>query len=173
MRSAIRCMVLCVWGLVIAGGAQAAPLDHVVFVGDSITFGAHGDPVDHSLNRFSAYVGRRLRVNEQNLGRNGGTAVEFAAHADFLDYQLHSSSILVIMLGSNDQRFIEAPLPDFRAAYRLIVSKALRVICITPTPRFDDAQINSNGDTLDDFRQVVREECTGVMPQSCWTRKTG
>lgn len=150
--------------LVLAHPVMAQP-PRVAFVGDSIVVGKQ---IDHPGGTFSHLVERSgFRVHD--ISRDGARATTMLPVVppvlDFLDGQgtLFPGALagIVVMLGTNDYSQ-SVPLAQFRETWRAFVQGARSpLICVTPMWRFDEGLPNAAGLVIDDYRQVIREECTG------------
>jgi lysophospholipase L1-like esterase len=71
---------------------------------------------------------------------------------------------LVVALGTNDW-WGNADLTVFRQTYADFLAglpSRVRVACLSPTWRSEEENPNPNGDTLDDFRDAIRDVCTAA-----------
>lgn len=144
-------------------GPSETPHGRAVVIGDSMT---HDAATQALANRWTTIVSNRLDLIVQNLGKATSGALEWQEHTDFLSW--FAKGHVIVFLGTNDWGH-DVPLADFRTAYRAVVQSAQARICITPTNRFDELYAcdpgcpNENGDLLEDYRQVIREECPGTV----------
>jgi lysophospholipase L1-like esterase len=150
----------------VADASAAQTAYRVLFVGDSITANTQVRP-DRT---YPLLVGRQLRnVLVQNAGRPSATMSQigafggFAAHPDLIRTLsgYFPIRVVVVLLGTNDWAF-NVPLDVFMGDFlrwRHNVPPGPAVICVTPIWRTDEDRENANGDTLEDFREVIRRVC--------------
>lgn len=163
------------WGalvpvLVLAGSAHAVVTHRVIFIGDSLT--ANEALFAHEM--LPERVGRALgpRILAQSVASPGATmtpygySVGFASQGSLVSLVsgLFVPKAVVILLGTNDYDINDVGVSAdmFRAAYSIFlgsVPKNLPVVCVTPPWYVNEAAPNAAGNTLEDFRAVIRQVC--------------
>jgi len=151
--------------LVAAAPARAEP--RIMIIGDSLQSGT-------KLRRLSQQAGvllqRQANVVVHNFSSPGArmTDVGFfagmnhAGPAVGLVSGFFGMQGLVVALGTNDwsQDADLAVFHDSYAGFLTGLLPGLPVACLSPPWRQDEASANGNGDTLEDFRDVIRDVCT-------------
>ena len=152
--------------------AQAAPAraqPRIMIIGDSIMAGTHL----HDPGRAVAVVLQRAAdVIVHNFSSPGAmmtdkfpfAGMRQAGSAVYLVAGPFGLRGLVVAIGTNDWSD-DVGLTAFRDAYAGFLPSLppdVRFACLGPTWRADETDPNANGDTLDQFRDVVRDVCTAA-----------
>ena len=154
------------------GASRAdASTRRVVFIGDSLTANLGLLPRQMLPERVEVML--HQHVLAQSVAAPGATASDYGSQLggsqpgfEALDALfevvggIFPMDVVVILLGTNDSTL--STTDAFRTAYiklLLRVPAQSAVVCVTPPWNSAESTPNSSGETLEDFRAVIREVC--------------
>jgi lysophospholipase L1-like esterase len=138
----------------------------VVFVGDSLTANLGLSPRQMLPERVEAMLHQHILA--QSIAAPGATMSNYGFQLGFESLDtlfdvvggILPMDVVVVLLGTNDSTL--STTDAFRTAYiklLLRIPGRSAVVCVTPPWNSAETAPNSSGETLQDFRAVIREVC--------------